>query len=166
VRLRHHDTATIPNLTQLADLVRDSAVGLQVEIKGRGRLDLLQRSLAVIDAADIRSRASVIAFDPEIAAAAVTAGGLAGVFWLLDATLLQRIGASGIIEMAAKHGVRAIEADIAVMDTALCDALREAGLRLGAWGANDEAQLLKAFGLKLDVVATDDPVLALRLRQG
>ncbi len=164
--LRGNLDATIPRLTDLVALMRDGSQGLQIEIKGVGQGDLLRRSLSVVDAAAIRARTSVIAFDATIAGAATRAGGLAEVAWLFEAALLRRIGAAGAIAVARTHSVRTVETEIGVLDAELRAAFRQAGLALGAWGANDEPTLRKAFALGLDLVATDDPVLALRLRPG
>ena len=164
--LRGHEHATVPRLKDVAALLCGETAMLQVEIKGPGQLDLLRRSLDVIDDAAIRPQTSIIAFDVAIAAAAIQAGGLGEVVWLFDAASLRRMGADGVMATARAHGVRAVETEIGAIDAALCQDLRRAGLTVGAWGANDAARLGKALELGLDLVATDDPVLALRLRQG
>jgi glycerophosphoryl diester phosphodiesterase len=118
----------------------------------------------VLDTAGIRGQCRVIAFDAGIAAAAQRAGGLAGVIWLFEQRLLGAIGAEGVIAVARSYGFDMVETEIGALDAALCARLRGAGLRIGAWGANHAESLQKAFGLGLDAVATDDPVLAARLR--
>jgi glycerophosphoryl diester phosphodiesterase len=50
------------------------------------------------------------------------------------------------------------------LDAGAVAALRQAGLGVGAWGANHAATIRHGLGLGLDVLATDDPPLALRLR--
>lgn len=164
--LRGAEHGMVPRLDELLTLLADASVGLQIEIKGQARFDLLRAVLEVVDSAGLRQRTSIIAFDAPTAAAAVTAGGLAEVVWLFDAVTLGRVGAAGVIGTAAAHGIRTVESEIGAMGADLCATLRQEGLRLGAWGANGEASLKHAFAVGLDLVATDDPVLALKLRDG
>jgi glycerophosphoryl diester phosphodiesterase len=167
-RLRGARGGTVPSLSEVAALFAGQAMQLQVEVKsdasGRAYPGLLDRSMVELDRAGIRGQSRIIAFDAEVAAAAVQAGGLAGVIWLFDRKLLAQIGAEGVIAVARSYGFDMVETEIATLDGALCDRFRAAGLRLGVWGANHEESLKKAFALGLEAVATDDPVLALQLR--
>jgi glycerophosphoryl diester phosphodiesterase len=164
IRLRGSDTDAVPQLADLAALLAGGTARLQVEIKGAQTHDLLHRSLEVLDRAGIRDRCLIIAFDASIAAAAQQAGGLAEVIWLFGARYLREAGISGAIATAGEHGFRFVETEIGALDEAAVAAFRAAGLKVAAWGANDAATLQKAYALGLDAVATDDPVLALKLR--
>lgn len=168
IRLRGGRGGTIPSLAEVAALFTGKSMQLQVEVKsdisGAAYPGLLDRSLAVLDQAGIRAQCRIIAFDAEIAAAAQQAGGLAGVIWLFERRLLHAIGAEGVIAIARTYGFDMVETDVGTLDAELCGRFRAAGLRLGAWGANHAETLEKAFSLGLDAVATDDPVLAMRLR--
>lgn len=168
IRLRGARGGTVPSLAEVAGLFTATGMQLQVEIKndaaGKPYPGLLERSLDVLDAAGIRSRCRVIAFDARIAAAARQAGGLAGVIWLFEAMTLEWLGVEGVIAVAKAHGLDMVETEIGALDAAICARLRQQGLRVAAWGANHAASLEKAFALGLDAVATDDPVLALQLR--
>jgi glycerophosphoryl diester phosphodiesterase len=163
-QLRGSETDTVPPLSDLAALLAGTTARLQVEIKGTQTHDLLQRSLDVLDQAGIRDRCLIIAFDAGVAAAAQQAGGLADIIWLFGARHLREVGVDGAIATARHHGFRFVETEIGALDEAAVAAFRQAGLKVAAWGANDAATLEKAFNLELDAVATDDPVLALRLR--
>jgi glycerophosphoryl diester phosphodiesterase len=168
IRQRGARGAGIPTLAEVAALFAGSDMQLQVEIKGdatgKPYPGLLERSLAVLDAAGIRARCRIIAFDAPIAAAARRAGGLAGVIWLFEAETLHRLGVEGVAAVARHYGLDTVETEIGALDAGLCAALRHHGLGLAAWGANHAESLRKAFALELDAVATDDPVLALKLR--
>ncbi|MCG7362334.1 glycerophosphodiester phosphodiesterase [Roseomonas sp. ACRSG] len=168
IRLRGGRGGTIPTLAEVATLFTGKSMQLQVEVKpyitGAAYPGLLDRSLAVLDKAGIRSQCRIIAFDAEVAAAAQQAGGLAGVIWLFERRLLQAVGAEGVIAVARAYGFNMVETDVVALDAELCDRFRAAGLRLGAWGANHAETLKKAFSLPLDAVATDNPVLATELR--
>ncbi|MFC7551909.1 glycerophosphodiester phosphodiesterase [Pseudoroseomonas wenyumeiae] len=168
IRLRGGRGGTIPSLAEVAALFTGKSMQLQVEVKptitGAAYPGLLDRSLAILDQAGIRAQCRIIAFDAEVAAAAQQAGGLAGVIWLFEHRLLHAIGAEGVIAIAWTYGFDMVETDVVALDTELCGRFRAAGLRLGAWGANHAETLEKAFGLGLEAVATDNPVLATRLR--
>lgn len=158
----------VPLLADVAALFRDSAMQLQVELKAApGKMPdpaLLPRSLAVLDAAGLRAQSRIIAFEAPLAAAALQAGGLAGVIWLFEPALLCRIGAEGVVGVARAHGFDMVETHISALDDALMDRLRKAGLKVGVWGANHAASIERALALGVEAMATDDPVLALRLR--
>jgi glycerophosphoryl diester phosphodiesterase len=168
VRLRGAQGATLPTLAEVAALFANQPMELQVELKGdaqeRPYSGLLEKTLAELDRAGIRKQCRIIAFDAGLAASARQAGGLAGVIWLFERRLLGSIGAQGVVAVAQAHGFDMVETEIGILDATLCSTLRQAGLRVGAWGANHSPSLTKAFGLGLDAVATDDPVLAARLR--
>jgi len=168
IRLRGARGGTVPTLAEVAGLFTDSSMQLQVEIKndasGKPYPGLLERSLGALDAAGIRPRCRIIAFDARIAAAAQQAGGLAGVIWLFEGVALEWLGVEGIIAVARAYGLEMVETEIGALDAEICARLRQQGLRIAAWGANHAASLEKAFALGLDAVATDDPVLALQLR--
>lgn len=167
-RLRGAGGACIPRLADLAALIRGSAMQLQVELKtdAEDRIDpdLLPAVLAVLDAAGIRHRCRIISFEADVVAAAQQAGGLAGVIWLFEPSLLTRIGATGVLGVARAHGFPMVETHIRALDASLVARLREAGLGLGVWGANHAPEIRRALELGVDCLATDDPVLALRLR--
>jgi glycerophosphoryl diester phosphodiesterase len=168
IRLRGGRGGTVPSLAEVAALFAGTSMQLQVEVKsdiaGAAYPGLLDRSLVTLDNAGIRAQCRIIAFDAEVAAAAQRAGGLAGVIWLFEHRLLRAIGVDGVIAVARVYGFDMVETEVAALDAELCERFRAAGLRLGVWGANHAETLEKAFGLGLEAVASDDPVLATRLR--
>jgi len=168
VRLTGAGGEGVPRLLDLLGIVAGSSASLQVEVKAdaAGRVDprLLPRCLAEIDRAGPRARAEIIAFDAGTVAAAVAAGGLREVAWLFGAATLREIGLEGVLATAARLRVPAVETHEAALDAATLAALRGAGLRVGCWGANREPAIRRMLGLGADAIATDDPVLALALR--
>jgi glycerophosphoryl diester phosphodiesterase len=167
-RLRGAGGERLPDFASVAALFRGQPMQLQVELKNDSRdrpyADLLSHVLDVVDAAGIRAQTRIIAFDAEAAAAAKATAGLAGAIWLFDAALLRRIGARGVVGVAQAHGFDTVETEAAALDEALNGTLRAAGLRVGVWGANHAATIRKALELGVDMMATDDPVLAMELR--
>lgn len=168
LRLRGAGHLKVPTLAELAALFRGQPMQLQVELKTPpGQAPdpvLLQRTLAVLDAAGIRAQCRIISFEADLAAAARHAGGLAGVIWLFGPSMLASIGAEGVVGVARAHGFDTVETEIGALDAALAGRLRQAGLRIGVWGANHAPGIGKAMSLGVDMMATDDPVLALALR--
>lgn len=168
LRLRGAGGERVPLLAEVAALFRGQAQQLQVEVKtAPGTAPdgaLVPRTLAALDEAGIRGQCHIIAFDAPLVAEAVAAGGLAGTIWLFDSAMLRRIGAAGVIGVARAHGFGMVETEIGALDAALAEALRSAGLKIGVWGANHAESISKALALGVDAMATDDPVLALRLR--
>ena len=158
----------VPRLSELLDLVATGRGGLQVEVKAdrNGRLDLplLEKVLAALDRTGLRSRTEIIVFEAEVAAAAVAAGGLRNVAWLFSPPMIRYVGLEGILATVRRTGVRMVETHEVAMDAELLGALRGAGLRVGAWGANHAPSIRRMLDLGLDAIATDDPVLALSLR--
>ena len=169
LRLRGGWGETVPSLAAVAALLAPTALRLQVEVKadpaGRPYPGLLEATLRVLDAAGLRGRSGIIAFDAAAAAAARAAGGLDHVAWLVAPALLRSVGAQGVLAVARAHGLAMVETAGDALDANAARRLREGGLRVGVWGANDADGILRAMELGLDALATDDPVLALRLRQ-
>jgi glycerophosphoryl diester phosphodiesterase len=51
-----------------------------------------------------------------------------------------------------------------MLDAEACDVLRAAGIGISVWGANHAASIRRMLGLGVDLLATDDPPLAIALR--
>jgi glycerophosphoryl diester phosphodiesterase len=124
------------------------------------------RTLAHLDASGQRGRAWVIGFNADTMAEAHAAGGLAGVAWLLEIPTLTDLGADGVIAVARARGFPEVGMHEGALDQDLLVRLRAAGLGVGVWGANQEASIRRMLGLGVDILATDDPPLAIRLRDG
>jgi glycerophosphoryl diester phosphodiesterase len=169
VRLRGADGEGVPRLADLAALFRGRAMRLRVEIKPdhekRSDPRALPAVLDVLDAAGLRDRCLIITFQGPLAREAVRAGGLAGVAWLAEPTTLRDLGLEALVAAARALGVPAVETHESAADAAYVAAMRAAGLGCGAWGANHAPAIRRMLALGVDAFATDDPVLALQLRQ-
>jgi glycerophosphoryl diester phosphodiesterase len=157
-----------PLLGAMLDALAGSAVAPRIEIKadaqGRPYRGLVPRVLQSLDSARMRNAAWIIAFDAEVAAEAASAGGLAGVAWLLERVTWSGLGVRGTIAVAKAYGFPEIGVHESQLDAASCAALRGAGLRISVWGANHEPSIRRMLGLGIDVLTTDDPPLAIALR--
>ena len=167
-RLKGGGGEVIPLLSDVLEVLRPSAVAPRVEVKtdggGRPYPGFLPRVLAEIDRHGMRARTTVIAFDAPTAAEAMAAGGLAGVAWLLEGTTWRSLGMRGTIAVAQAYGLAEIGVHEASLDAEAVAALRGAGLRICVWGANHNASIRRSLGLGVNVLTTDDPPLAIALR--
>lgn len=168
VRLRGTGGEAVPTLAEVAVLVRDAGRVLRLEIKadagGRPYPDSVPRCLEVLDAAALRNHTVLMGFEPDTVAAAAAAGGFARIVLLLGGRAWRGMGEAAAVAVARASGAGEIGLPISELDARAVAALRDAGLGVGAWGANHEPTIRRALALGLDVMATDDPVLALRLR--
>lgn len=168
LRLRGAGGECIPHLRDVVELVASSASGLQVELKtdvrGRPYPGLLDVALPILDRHGMRGRCGIIAFHAPTAAAAQAAGGFDHVAWLFDPAMLEGLGLPGVIGVARAHGLSMVETHASVMDAELVAGLRAAGLRIAVWGGNHADSIARMLDLGVDAMASDDPVLAMRMR--
>jgi glycerophosphoryl diester phosphodiesterase len=158
-----------PLLGDMLGALAGSAVTPRVEIKsdvqGRAYPGLVPQVLAAFDRKGMRAESWIIAFDAQVVAEAAAAGGLAGVAWLLENATWRGLGIRGTIAVAKAYGFPEIGVDQSRLDAQACAALRAAGLRVSVWGANHEASIRRMLDLRVDVLTTDDPPLAIALRR-
>lgn len=168
LRLRGGGGETVPMLADMLVTLAGSKVAPRVEIKddGQGRPypGLVNRVLAELDRAGMRRQAWVIGFDAPTMAEAVALGGLGGVAWLLESATLRTLGVRGTIAVATSYGFPEIGVHESVLDAETCATLRSAGLGISVWGANHALSIQRMLDLGIDLLATDDPPLAIALR--
>ena len=159
-----------PTLAEYLAILAPSPVTPRIEIKTDGQHraypGIVGKTLAAIDAAGQRRRSWIIGFQADTVAEAQGAGGLAGVAWLLELSTLRDIGIPGMLAVASAHGIPEVGMAERAIDAEMLAACRGAGLRLGTWGANHAGSIRRVLELGVDIFATDDPPLALRLRNG
>jgi glycerophosphoryl diester phosphodiesterase len=157
-----------PMLSEYLAILGPSAVAPRIEVKAdasrRPYPGIVGRTLAQLDASGQRGRAWIIGFNADTMSEAWSAGGLAGVAWLLEIPTLLDIGAEGVIAVARARGFPEVGMHEGALDAGLLARLRAAGLGVGVWGANHEPSIRRMLDLGVDILATDDPPLALRLR--
>ncbi|UPG71390.1 hypothetical protein MVG78_12475 [Roseomonas gilardii subsp. gilardii] len=113
----------------------------------------------------MRGRCGIIAFHAPTAAAAQAAGGFDHVAWLFEPAMLESLGLPGVVGVARAYGLSMVETHASVMDAELAAGLRAAGLRIAVWGGNHADSIARMLDLGVDAMASDDPVLAMRMRQ-
>jgi glycerophosphoryl diester phosphodiesterase len=170
LRVRGGGGEAPPTLAEYLDILAPSPVAPRIEIKSDAARQpypgIVAGTLAALDAAGQRRRSWIIGFDAGTMAEAQAAGGLAGVAWLLELPTLRDIGLAGAIAVARAHGFPEIGMHESALDAEMVATLRAAGLGIGVWGANHAPAIRRMLGLGVDVFATDDPPLAIRLRDG
>jgi glycerophosphoryl diester phosphodiesterase len=168
VRLRGTGGEGVPSLAEAAALVRDAGKVLRLEIKadgeGRPYPGSVPACLAVLDGLNMRGRTVVMSFQPATVAEAAAAGGFRRTVLLLEARPWRGMGRVSAAGLARACGAEEIGLPVGELTPASVAAFRAAGFGVGAWGANHEPTLRHGLGLGLDVITTDDPVLALALR--
>lgn len=159
-----------PTLAEYLHILEGSAVAPRIEIKGDATghpyPGIAGKVLAALDAGGQRQRAWIIGFNADTMAEVQAAGGVAGVAWLLELPTLRDIGVRGMLAVARAHGFAEVGMHESVIDAPLLAACREAGIGLGTWGANHAPAMRRMLDLGIDIFATDDPPLAIRLRDG
>jgi glycerophosphoryl diester phosphodiesterase len=191
VRLRGPDGAVtderVPTLDEVLALVAPSTAGLLLEIKGsmpgvnvtyeRGDGEvritagpaypgLVDRTLALARGASMLGRVNVMGFSPDVVARAHALEPGVPTTFLVAAAHVQSVDAHP--EDAIAWAVRLGATDAGVQHTlagpALVAAARAVGVRVGVWTVNDEPAMRRMIDLGVDVLTTDRPDLARRVR--
>ena len=168
-RVRGTEGEAPPTLAEYLAILGPTPVAPRIEIKGDGQRrpypGIVAQTLARLDAAGQRERSWIIGFNAQTMAEAWSAGGLAGVAWLLEIPTLTDLGVEGVIAVAKARGFPELGMHESALDAALFARLRAAGLRVGVWGANHEASIRRMLDLGVDALTSDDPGLAAKLRE-
>jgi len=168
VRLKGTGGEAVPTLAEAAALVREAGRVLRLEIKadgeGRPYPGILPRCLAVLDGLGMRDRTVLMSFQPLTVAEAAMAGGFLRRVLLVEAKPWRGMGASAAVALCRACAAEELGLPIGEWDETSVTALRAAGLGVSAWAANHAPTIRHALALGLDAMATDDPVLALGLR--
>lgn len=168
LRIRGTGGETIPHLSHAARVIQEGGQALRLEVKadaqGRPYPGLVARCAAVLDQHAMRATTVFMSFEAATVAEAAALGGFAQTVWLAGGRTLRGMRAADAAALCRSCGATELGVPEGLADAVLRDALRAEGLRLSVWGANHAPTLHRALRLGLDVIATDDPPLALRLR--
>lgn len=168
LRLRGAGTEGIPHLADAARVIGAAGQFIRLEVKadaeGRPYPGLVARAAATLDGAGLRGRAVLMSFEPATVAEAAQLQGFAGLVWLAPPRLLRGMRAADAAALCRACGAGELGVHEGQADAGLRDTLRAAGLGLSVWAANHVPTIRRALGLGVEVLATDDPPLALQLR--
>lgn len=157
-----------PTLAEAAAMTRDAGRILRLEVKadteGYPYPGIVPACLAALDSTAMRARTVAMSFQPRTVAEFAAAGGLLRRVLLIESRPWRGMGLAGAVALARSCMAEEIGLPVAELDAEAVAGFRAAGLAVGAWGANDEPSIGHGLALDLEVIATDDPPLALRLR--
>lgn len=160
---------TIPHLAELLALLAPSAIDLRLELKcdadEQCQPNLPPVVLAHLDQAGMRSRTTITSFERVYLKAFAATPGLAGRIWLVRRPLALELGFEKLVKTAASEGIGEVALHISQAGLTDRTLAEKAGLNLGFFGANDHADIAKAFAHRASVFTTDRPDLAVAFRQ-
>lgn len=172
LRLRRADGAPtdepVPTLAALLELVRPTPVGLLLEIKpgvdGLAYPGIEERVLALLRRAGsdgaLLDRTVVMAFEPATIRRLLAAEPRARAALLAGS---RSVPAWDAVEEARALGATYLGLHHSLIDPSVVAGAHRAGVRLGAWTVNDEAEIERVVGAGVDVVISDRPDVAVRV---
>jgi glycerophosphoryl diester phosphodiesterase len=140
-----------------------------VRLVGEPRYDgLEERVLATLDAAGMRERANLMAFNPDVLARLRALAPTQRLTLLVARGHVAHVGArpEDAVRWARDAGATDVGVEHTLVDAGLIAQARAAGIAVGAWTVNDEPTLRRLAGLGVDVLTTDRPDLARRVLAG
>jgi glycerophosphoryl diester phosphodiesterase len=159
----------IPTLAQLLDLVRPSPAELLLEIKvGADRRrypGIEEKVLAAIRSRGLTPRIVIMGFQRETVQRIRELDPAIRTALLVARIQIDRAGVPPVeaVKWAKTVGATALGLQHTAVDAAVVAAARQAGILLGAWTVNDEAEIRRVSELGVDIVISDRPDLAKRL---
>lgn len=173
LRLRGGDGAVtqdaVPTLAQLLDLLAASRARLLLEIKvdaDRQRYPgIEEKVLGVVNARGLADRVVVMAFEAETVRRVRALDPSIRVALLVGRARVEREGVPPreAVRWTRELGASHLGIDHRVLDSGVMEAARAAGISVGAWTVNDEADLRRVIAIGVNLVVSDRPDLALRL---
>jgi glycerophosphoryl diester phosphodiesterase len=173
LRLRAADGSVtgepIPTLAQLLDLMRPSRAELLLEIKAgpdrRRYPGIEEKVLAALRPRDLTARTVIMGFHRETVQRVRELDPAIRTALLVARSQIDRAGvpATDAVTWATAVGATALGLQHTAVDAAVVAAARRAGVLLGAWTVNEEADIRRMLDLGVDVVISDRPDVAKRL---
>ena len=139
----------------------------QIEIvSGPAYEGLEERVLVRLDAAGMRAHTTVMAFNPTVIEQMRTLAPSQRTTLLVSRDHVEHAAAraTDTVEWAEHLGVTDLGLEHTLIDADVVTGAHAGGLRLGAWTVNDESALCRLAALGVDVITTDRPDLAMRIR--
>jgi glycerophosphoryl diester phosphodiesterase len=189
LRLRGRDGVLldegVPMLDDVLALAAPAGAALLVEIKAPGPAVAYERIagdvrpvpgpryegleakvLASLPAAGMADRTMMMAFNPAVVAHVRALAPRQPTALLVDRDHVERSGAApaAAVTWAAAAGVTFLGLHHAVCDASVVAAARQAGIAVGVFTVNDEAEMRRLVDLEVDVIITDRADLAQRLQ--
>jgi glycerophosphoryl diester phosphodiesterase len=169
VTLPGTDGERIPRLAELLALLRPTSAGLLLEIKNDAAEarypGIEERVLALVEAAGMAPRATVMAFDWAIVERLRALAAPVRRTALLSDDGAKRLGGVGPAAARARSlGADDLGIERTLLGPEAVGAARASGLTIGVWTVNAAPEIRRALETGVDYVTTGRPDLALRLR--
>jgi len=170
-RLRGLDGALtderVPMLEEVLALLAPSRTGLLVEVKGPGAGVGVRyaRLVASLRRAGLLSRSTIMAFNPDVVPAIRALVPDQRTALLVSGHHVGQAGArpEDAVAWAVAAGATDAGLQYTLVDAAVVDAARAAGLHLGVWTVNQERAMRRLVALGVDVLTSDRPDVAKRV---
>jgi glycerophosphoryl diester phosphodiesterase len=174
VRLRAADgTATderVPTLAQLLDLLRSQGergrllLEIKVDADRRPYPKVEDKVLDLIRARRLTDRVLIMAFQPDTLRRARALDPALPTVLLISKARMDREGIATVIQEAREIRASHLGIDHRAVDASTVAAARAANLTLAAWTVNAEPDMRRMADIGIDILITDRPDLATRLR--
>lgn len=145
---------TLHDLVQLAGRMNPPP-GLLVEIKPANNPKFVKRTIELLDGAC--ERWVIQSFDEENLIHALSRDPKTPLAFLVEDR--------PSLERGIANGWKSINADHQLLDAATVHRMKDAGVTVGTWTVNEEADLRRVMDLGVQWIITDEPVLARKLLQ-
>jgi glycerophosphoryl diester phosphodiesterase len=147
----------VPTLAEVLALAAPVGVALLVEIKTPRYEGLEQRILGELAAAGVSERSMLMAFNPAVVAEVRARAPRQGTVLLVDRHHVEkaRVRPVEAVRWAVTAGVTYLGLHHTLCDTAVVEAAHTAGIGIGVFTVNDEADMRRLAGLGVDVIITD-----------
>jgi glycerophosphoryl diester phosphodiesterase len=165
-------TERVPTLAAVLDLARERAVEVLPEIKvgedGSPYPGIEDKVLALLRARGLLDRATIQAFQPETLRRLRAIQSDVRMMLLVSRRRVQDEGVppAEAVRWARDVGATDLGMDFHLISAGVVNAARGLRIRLSAWTVNEEADMKRMFALGVDVVMSDRPDVAKRLRGG
>jgi glycerophosphoryl diester phosphodiesterase len=160
----------VPTLDEVIAAAAPTPVGLLIEVKGPApdiRYEGLEEKIltALTDSA-LAERGTIMAFNPDVIARVRALAPRARTTLLVSRGAVERAGVrpEASIDWAVAAGVTDVGLEHTLVDPAVVAAARAARLLLSVWTVNEEAAMRRMLAYDVDVLTTDRPDVARRLR--
>ena len=175
VRLKARDGMVtderVSTFAQVLDLAASTSVELVPEIKidatGQRYDGIEEKVLALLRSRELLARATVQAFQAETIRRLRELEPKARTMLLVTRGDVERerVRPAEAVRRASELGATALGMNHRLIDADVVSAARGAGIRLAAWTVNEEADIRRMIDLGVDMVMSDRPDLAKRLRE-
>ena len=169
VTIRGTTGERLPRLAEVLALLRPTPVGLLLEIKTASGGDrypgIEERVLALVEAAGLVDRTTVMAFDWTILVRLRALSPAVRLTALLSHREAERAGGVGAVAPRLRiQSVNDLGVERTLLTSGAVRAAHDAGLSIGVWTVNEADELRRMLAAGVEYVTTDQPDLALRLR--